>query len=391
MRHAVNAQGDCGAPLALALLLCGLAASCGPATTGRFRLVRLDGELVVTPPPYSKRTLHKPAQVTAPVPPQSLPKDSSGCSIHGELFRAEPLGAHARAWRVTLPSLEQWREAERSDTFRKDFNDFLDGIEFMETRDCLPAGSGRLLAEWMRVSVPMKNGEALLYRYGFGRGEGFIDLDAQMKLGIERAVYGPDKKFAGTQAAAYGLFRDPAGRLEFRPAQVPTSPQSVTARDPSTPDLTLAERVHGFPYYRLFYLGDFVPKELNYEAMVVGTYTRGRMEKITAMLRRRTASVCPQDWPADPVDCLLFQGAVTVTAEVGVTVNGKPVYGTPGLTVEDALSALHLVKCRENPAKVRVERRYLLGYAPVTSGADRASILKLRVFAGDRITCSLPR
>ncbi len=391
MRDRVNTRGACRAPLVLALLLGGLAAGCGPATTGRFRLVSLDGELAVTPPPYSKRALHKPPQVAVPVPAQSLPRDSSGCSIHGRLFRVEPPGPRGRAWRVTLPSLDQWRRAERADTFRKEFGDFLDGIEMLETRNCLPAGSGRMLAEWMRESVPMKNGEALLYRYDFGRGEGFIDLDAGMKLGIERAVYGPDKKFAGTQAAAYELSRDTGGGLEFRPAEAAGSPERVTALDPSTPDLTLAERVHGFPYYRLFYLGDFVPKESNYEAMVVGTNTRGRMEKITAALRRRTASICPQDSPADPVDCQLFQGAVTVTADVGVTVNGKLVFGTPGLTVGDALSADHLVECRENPGKVRVERRYLLGYAPVTSGADRASILKLRVFAGDRIACPLPR
>jgi hypothetical protein len=279
-------------------------------------------------------------------------------------------------------------EAERTDTFRKEFGDLLDKIETFETRNCIPPESGRMLAEWMRESVPMKNAEALFYRYDFGQGQGFIDLEAQMKLGIERAVYGPDGKFAGTQAAAYELSRDAMGRLKFQSAPPPPEPDRLQARDPSTPDLTLAERVRGFPYYRLFYLGDFAPKESNYEAMLVGTRSRRRMEEITAALRRRTVSICPQDSAADPVDCHLFGGAVTVIAEIGVTVNGNPVFAAPGHTVGDALSALHLSDCLERRRGLRVERQYLLGYAPVTSEVGSDSLLEAQVFAGDRITCS---
>jgi len=388
MRHPAIRKIACNVTRGFVLLAFALAAGCGPALTGKFRLVTLDGELVVVPPPYGEKSSSKPAAVAVPVPAQSRPGHFTGCSFQSRLFRVAAPSTRSRPWRVTLPSLNQWLEAERTDTFRKEFGDFLDKIETLETRNCMPAESARMLAEWMRESVPMKNDEALFYRYDIGPGQGFIDLEPQMKLGIERAVYGPNGKFAGTQAAAYELSRDSVGRLKFQSLPAPPAPDRLQARDPSTPDLTLAERVRGFPYYRLFYLGDFAPKESNYEAMLVGTRSRGRMEEVTAPLRRRTASICPQDSAAGPVDCHLFQGVVTVTAEIGVTVNGNPVFGVPGRTVSDALSALRLSDCLERRRGLRVERQYLLGYAPVTSAVGSGSILEAQVFAGDRITCS---
>src|SRR5574337_1378505 len=135
--------------LTLSALVWGV--NCGLAPNARFRLGRLDGELVVVPPPYWKHAATRPIKLAVPVPAVSGPTQPPSCSIKSSLFRVAARGASSREGRVTLPALTDWQEASRSEAFRKDFDDILDKVDALEARKCMPSGSGRMLAEWCRL------------------------------------------------------------------------------------------------------------------------------------------------------------------------------------------------------------------------------------------------
>ena len=362
------------------LLLVLTSAACAPRTGGKYQIRKTEEGLLVVPPPYWQEPPGKSIKLQLSLPQNGA--SASGCSLDSGLFRAALARGSSPKWSVTLPSREAWQTSLASGPFPQEFDHFLDELGELETKGCLSAGAGALLEQAVRESVPFMVHDTLRYRYDWQEFEGFIGLELGMRLRIERAEYNPAGKIAGTSTTYYQVERDSHRTIAFRLL----GPKQMNTPDDALPDRNLATSVRDMFYARLFLSGAHVPNNLRYTAVIIGTRTQGRMEELAKSRKVHPEAGCPQG-PEGEGSCMIFQGPVTVSVELQVTVNGQQVFA--GLE-RDVRS---LFDERARPCalgSLRIERRYLNKYVPVEFSFADDSALGLMLVGGDRIVCPAP-
>lgn len=357
--------------------LCG----CAPRIEGKYQLRKLESDWLLVPPPYWKQPLDKPLKVRVPISETSLASAPDDCSIGGTLFRLSLTRGGSPKWTATLPSLSAWQSTILSDSFSREFDNFLDQIGQLGSNGCIPARAGGDLEEAIRQSIPVRARDTLYYRYDWSPGAGFIDLLPGMRLRIERAGLISSARTGATSMAYYDITRDVGHAIHFRLAAA--KPQH-TARD--LPDWQLASEVQGMFFAQLFLSGEHVPNNLSYTALLVGTSSREQMQEIEAALQARPQGGCP-DGPNSQLRCITFQGSVSVSVQLPVTVNGRRVF----VGLDDTVQRLfdesgHRCQFRF----LKIQRQFLNHLVPVDFDGAGEPALDLPLAGEDDINCRMP-
>lgn len=356
------------------------ASSCKPPGVGSYRLEKLGGELVLIPPLYWHESESKRVMVRLPISRGVAILPRENCSLAGALFKIS-LHKDSSAWVGTLPSLNEWEKSVSRGSFHQEFEDFLDQIDDRGDHGCFDPRVGPLLARAVKESVPTLIHETDYYRYGYQLGSGSVDLEPGMRLKIVRAEFDKSAKFERTRTVSYRVVSDSGGTLGFELEKDGSEPladlngdgQMLTARD------------KGMLYNRLFFSGKDVPPNVSYAAVIVGTRSLRRMNEISRQLRTQPETACP-DADTETV-CVRFQGAVTVSVELPVLINGRQTFVGTGQTLRGFLNDEGLAACETHPKYLRIKREFLNARVPVDFDADKGSILDLTLFSNDRITC----
>ncbi len=356
---------------------------CNPAQIGKYRLEKIEGELVILPPPYWNHSHNKKIKIHLPIPTATDRPQKDPCSVASGLFDLSLVKGSSSEWIGTLPSLHEWQESVTSGSFHQEFEGFLDQIGKLADAGCLPADRAASLAQAVRESVPIRVHETHYYRYDYRLGTGSIDLGPGMRLKIERAEFDAFGKFQDTSTVYYRITRDSRRAIRFGLEEA----HPKRAVGAGLPDRTLAARDAGMFYDRLFFPGKQVPPNLNYAAMVIGTRSLKRLEEITRTIQTRPESGCSASAEKD-VDCTLFQGSVSVSAEIEVTVNGGRVFVGPEETLRDLLSQMNRTACQRDLRSLRIEREFLNKLTPLKFDSASDSILDLILLGGDRVSCA---
>lgn len=366
----------------LATLLLGfLFSGCTPRISGRYQVRKTDEGPIVLPPPYWEHPATKPVKVQVSVARNSASQNSSGCSAASGPFRLFPTNGSHPKWNVTLPSFAAWQASISKGDFSQQLAGFLDDLGRVESNGCLPGSTGVLVERAVREGVPVQIHDILYYRYDWQPAEGFVNLEPGMRLKIERSELGPGGKIVGarTSTTYYLVGRDSRGAIAFR--LTGSGSGSAPIEDS---DRTLSTRIQGMPYVRLFLSGDHVPNNLRYTALIIGTHTQEQMTQVEEALRAHPEIGCSQQ-PDQEVACVMFRGSVTVSAELGVTVNGQRDF----VGLEAGVQSLFdPPRSQCALGSLRVERQFLDGRAPIEFGATRDSALDLMLVGGDRVACA---
>ena len=356
------------------------APSCTPHGVGNYRLEKFGDVMVLIPPPYWHQSESKSVIVRLPLSRGIAVRPNENCSLASEPFKISP-HKDSSAWVGTLPSLDDWERRVSRGNFHTEFEDFLDQIDDRGDHGCFDPPVGALLARAVKESVPTLIHEADYYRYGYQLGTGSVDLEPGMRLKIVRAEFDSSEKFERTATVSYRVVRDSGEALGFELetggsealAEVNGEGQMLTARD------------KGMFYNRLFFSGKDVPPDLSYAAVIVGTHSFKRMNEISRQLRTHPETACP-DTKTEAV-CVPFQGAVTVSVELPVEINGQKEFVGTGQTLRGLLNNEGLAACEVHRNSLRIKRAFLNALVPVDFDAATDSILDLTLLSNDRITC----
>ena len=365
------------------LLIVSSFTGCHFAHIGNYKIERMNGGLVILPPPYWEHSESKKITINFSIPAASDHHQNEKCSTLVGEFNLSLKEGSSSEWVGTLPSLQTWQESMAGGSFSQEFERFLGQISGLADGGCLALDRAAMLTEAVRESIPIRVEETDYYRYGYRLGTGSIDLEPGIRLKIERAEFDPLGKFQDTSTVYYRIARDSRHTIHFQIENAP--PQESSGA--SLPDRTLAMRESGKYYDRLFFLGKHVPPNLHYAAMVVGTRSRSRLEEIARTIRARPDIGCAAATEKE-ITCVPFEGPVSVSAEIEVSLNGSRFFLEPRDTIRDLLSQTDNTPCRSNPRSLRIEREFLKKLTPVDFDSVGDSILDLVLVGGDRITCS---
>jgi hypothetical protein len=355
--------------------------ACAPKMEGKYQFKKMRDSFVVLPPPYWKQAANKPVKVQISIPKISANTKADDCSIASSLLRLSPRSQHTPTkWIATLPSLGAWEEAISNESFSHEFDHFLAEIDRLKLNGCLPAGAARFLEQGIRSSVPVQVHETLYYRYGWTPGAGFIDLEPGMRLKIERAELDPSRRGARTGTTYYQVEQDSDQAIAFRLMATKTK----NAPNNDAPDQRLASEMRGTFFAGLFLSGEHVPTSLNYTALLIGTRTRGQMDEFAKALEAHPEMGCPP-WPNQQVRCVSFRGAVTVSVEFHVAMNGQRAF----VGIDDNLR--RLVDRSGSQCMLRsfrMKRTFLNEVYPFEFDQMDDSALKIVLVGKDRVVCS---
>jgi hypothetical protein len=110
------------------------------------------------------------------------------------------------------------------------------------------------------------------------------------------------------------------------------------------------------------------------------------MDEISRNIQSEPEKGCPVE-PEAEMECTPFLGAVTVSAELPVEINGRQVLIGPGETIRWLLSEQGMSECESNPGGLRIKREFFNRLVPVDFDLKTDSILDLVPLANDRIAC----
>jgi hypothetical protein len=338
----------------LCAVLCGGCATHHPI--GTYRLVPVAGQTLLLPPGIKlARTMDTPLKA---------PFRAPQCKVEGARFSS---GGST----ISFPSpASLLAESNLSG----EFDSFLTQME-----RCTGSPARTIL---LSESAPAPPAQTLAYLYNYRPGEGIVDLGQNARIVIVRARFNPDAEarqdytianYTGTNTTAYDVARK-HGQISFRLGQ--------TDADRAQPDTQLETRCRRLPYYRLFLLSQFVPKKLQRPAMLIGADSRAKLAELTQTIRNAPEDGCALLSGARGSECVEFTGRVTISVQVGVSLNGKTEYVPLGATLKSILAA----RKTENPAALRVER--LFGGKPTVIEllAGDPAAMDLALAGGDQVS-----
>ena len=269
------------------LLVVALLSGCRPALIGKYRVLEVQGEAVLVPPPYWNYPANREIRTRLSIPTAAGHSHHTGCSAAVGPFGLSRVKTSFSEWTAKLPSLKHWQESMASGSFDQDFESFRNQIGKLAERGCFDQSARVLLDQAMRESIPVRINETYYYRYEYRLGTGFIDLVPGMQLKIERADFDPSGKFQGTHTLDYEIVRDSHRTIRYE------LEKTEKATDESAADRQFAAHQTGMLFERLFFLGKQVPPNLNYSAMVVGTRSPEHLEEIARTVKARPETGCP--------------------------------------------------------------------------------------------------
>lgn len=213
-------------------------------------------------------------------------------------------------------------------------------------------------------------------QYNFTAGKGYIDLLPGMQVTAHRAYFSGTAiqldGYLGTETGHWliepgGRFRFAGGSAEPGLRKPATEPPIEKLMDPVKRRLRV---------YRLFFQVRWFSggRDDARGSVILGAPDSAALEAATTMLLSEKQPAC-----GARLDCIPFPPATTVTAEVGVEVNGQQRWVPWG-------SVVNTLAPPAAASTLRVERRYGRAYVPVEFARDNQEAWRFPLLPGDRLT-----
>ena len=234
------------------------------------------------------------------------------------------------------------------------------------------------------ATARQKAGETVVFsklmerQYGFTPGQGYLDLLPGMRVSAQRAYFkGSDIKLSEYLGAETGRWTvEPGMRFRFAGSQ-PEPGLRKPAGEPAIETLIGRRARTRLRFYRMFFQVRWFAagRDAGRGSVILGAADKETLTAATAMLLGEK----PVECGGARLDCIPFPPATTVTADVGLQVNGEQRWVAWGSTLKSLAPA-------GAAASLRVERRLGKRLAPVDLGRDeRAEAWGFPLLPGDRV------
>lgn len=247
--------------------------------------------------------------------------------------------------------------------------------EMLETRGCLGTGSAVDLRRILLDAVPVRPGQDLYPSYGYRAGGLGPDVRPGVRLKVQRAHFQGEgrtiKDLLGTSTIYYeSRVADARGRVSFA--------RPTIEFDNGKVHVDAAMQAPPRPIYRLYFLTSFLKTGVRRSALILGVPSLSRLQQMERQITANPAVGCEE---LDPTACVSFEGDVSVSAEVLITINGKPTWVDWGNSIASLLRKVGAAQAKE----VRLRRMFQGKLVPVEAQGDEATeALKLTALvAGD--------
>ncbi|BDC48360.1 hypothetical protein F183_A06760 [Bryobacterales bacterium F-183] len=342
---------------------------------------------MLLPPPVVHEYARTP--ITFAIPIRKRGAAGTDCQLGGDVYRmrVEPkqvvleLGSPAK-WQDLLA---QWDQLSNRVVESK-VSEILAAPELLEQRGCLAAESALRVRQLLRETLPMRPQQGLFAVYGHRVGSGAFDLRPGLRLKVVRARFSKPAEqrkssidgYIGLTTVSYDVAEDAAGWVTLQRSGVAFEPESMraTVRDAVPQDML---RLPSRPVYRFLMQTSYLRSGVKRFAILLGTQRVSEMRALEAKLAADPAVPCATlTSSAAKAVCVSFEGDVTVSPEVQVTVNGVSRYVPWGATIANLL--------REVKAASHVRmRRVWEGQLRRVDAEDQAALARTVLTGGDEI------
>ena len=322
----------------------------------QYRIANLGDHGLTLPPPVANLSTDKALTLNFAV---ALGPSKKDCVESNDLFSIR-IDRKSRQLALTMPSLiawqsilPQWEQPDNREIEQK-IEAILNAPETLESRGCLSIGSAIQLRQILRDAIPMRPGFDLYTAYGYRAGGLGLDLKPGVRLKVQRAHFNSPLPvngrrsildLIGTSTVYYECRLDRRDRIAFtKPSVEYDSDKVKEALAKGWEDTSFARLARPQPVYRLFFLTSFLKKGVRRSALVLGAPSVARMQAMERQIAANPAIGCEE---LGGGSCISFDGDVSVSAEVQVTINGHPTYLDWGSNVRTVLRKLRAEKATD--------------------------------------------
>lgn len=365
-----------------------------PTLSRNYRLAGFPAGEFILPPDFSdqQRTadhVRIPLGKLGPSPHASAP---ANCSIHDRFFSFDRPDNNQQ-WVATVPTPLAWNQQELAVHGQAEWSRFLTEIEALEAAGCISPEAYEKILFLLEESMPAPAVLDSFFRDPLGN-RGFVALRPGMRLFIERSIFhnaaGPESvaNYWGETKIDYRVLAQPGGKVSLKLARVQRSRGLPRKAGREFPDTRLAPQFQHMGALRLILLTLYVPPSLKRNGLLVGVRDPGDMVAILREIIKNPKIPCRQIASAD-ASCATFEGMVSASAEIDVTVNGKEKYFPIGTQLGRVVDSL---PSPDRPAAwqtLRLRRLFRGKLYDVEFHRRDPELARLALFAGDRISWRL--
>ena len=365
-------------------------------TSDGFRLESVkDDFLLMTPPLPAVQPVNKPMKIRYKMF-SSTSDHLSECRVEMGAFKIEPQSGSSSI-QIELPTPDQWMtdlEGRSEVGSRSDLESlyrFLSQIDELQTRGCFTTETAERLRDFILQILPSRPNEAPFMSYSRFGG---LDLHPGMRLKIERAYFrhvaeaqGESDDLRDFQGVSTNYFDlESADRSRVRVRQVGnTRYSSAAVAEVAKEDLRdLQLRSISEPLkYRLLFYNYVVPQQKRISAAIIGAPNIDGLNNLEEKVRSDPESPCTQIEVNAGSSCMRFEGAVTVSPQISIIVNGSARFVDWGMKLRNVLPDRVQAKKLKS---LRIRRKFMNSYYDFYFDRRDSSILSLWLLDGDDLT-----
>ena len=381
--------------MALSLVLTGslgCAAHRQPASQEFYKLAEVDSQYFLLPPGSAwSQQAHQTIQLPIRYDGNRMPENQ--CSIHGKWFSLYPAQYQGTAyWSAETPLAETWAQNGGYVDMKGEWSRFLG--ELSARQRCFGSPDELAMVEQgMVANMALPADESLFYRYSYGPG-GYVDLAPGMELRIERNLFAKEEgdlqnreNYRGTITTYYSVVHNADQRTQLKLLHSEGDYKKFSTSVANLPDTTLASRFKESSHLRLLLQSLVVSGNIKSPAILLGGREIQSLNEATRIMVSDPKATCA-DLDPSQVDCVNFQGVVTVSAMLNVVVNGHTTYIPLGsrawYVFPHSLNSLQsdIVKT------LRIRRRFEGRYIDVQFARNEQDVGQILLFGGDEISWS---
>ena len=369
--------------------------------SGQYRVESIadNGAMLLAPPVPSRYKPDQPLEVVLTIPGKYKTDKRAGCTIREGAFALLPGGSRRyNTLKLRLPALQDWQsllnlaaqDVKTSEHLQLSLNQFIDDVDHLIGRGCLPNGVGEPMRALILQTIPLPPQQGLYSFCEYWMGNGIVDLKPYLRLKVQRAYFAknttdskprPVGQYLGTSTIYYRVQQMPSGLSRLEKGNIEIDSMASRGRfvtDKS--DLSLAESVKSMPVHRLILFTQFVSRQIKRPALILSANTSRSLDKATASLQAEPAKSCSQIEKEEDVKCISFFGDVTVSPEIQVFENGRSKYIPFGTTLGDVME-----KANGRNHTFKLLRQFAQEYAEVELPADSTTAQRLTLVGGDKV------
>ncbi len=346
-----------------------------------YRLTEINSQYFLLSPDASD----SPAEHQVLRLPRLPNQNNSSCTIKGSWFSfyATP---EANAWTIETPTASAWERSGGTVDMKDEWQNFEAALYKLHQQHCFSSLDEYLsLNQRITQTLSAPAQDSLFYSYAYGPG-GYVDLAPAMQLRIERDFFAPSGAYQGTWITYYDVAANAENKtgLKFLRTDKKSSPPDPGV---NTLDAALAERFAASSSLRLFLQDLVINGNAKTPAILIGASNTGDLNTVTQRIEADPKITC-SGLQISEVTCAFFDGTVTVSPMIQVTLNGTPNYVPIGSKLWFVLPQVNANQRAALVRGLRLTRSFQGKPTEVQFVHNEDALSQLLLVGGDRISWS---